>query len=79
MKIATKKMIQEKLVPYIQWDGIIPTIEHKNIHKITAHLLACYSNVYCEVFGGDTECPVFIVKSKSRHNAFVKIIVEYEM
>lgn len=79
MKTATKKIIQEELVPYIQWDGIIPTIERKNIHEIIAYLLTGYSNVYCEVSGEDSECPVFIVKSKSNHRAFIKIIVEYEL
>lgn len=78
MKSATKKTIQKELVPYIHLDGIFPYIEFKDVHKITAKLLEEYSNIYCGISGSETECPVFIVKSKKNHTVLLKIIIERE-
>ena len=76
MKTATKKMILKALAPYIEFDGIFPYIKFMHIPAITAELLTNFSNVYCEVSGEDTECPVLIVKSTTKHAVFVKIIIE---
>ena len=75
MKTATAKMIARDLSPYIKWDEISPYIEMKNVPKITSKLLASYSNIYCSISGNETECPVFIVKSK-KHVIFLRIIID---
>ena len=75
MKAATKKMVQNAISPYVHWDDVYPYIFQKDVPRITSKLLANFSNVYCSIAGNDTECPVFIVKSK-KHVPFLKIIIE---
>ena len=78
MQTARKIMVENLVEQYVRWEEFSPYLEQKMVPTVTSKLLAKYSNIYCSISGKETECPVFLVKSKKTHDVFLRVIIERE-